>query len=111
MSRNLETGTRQRSICSSGHTNADDMLRAADERLKSFPYYRSVLSKDWKPDMGSHVILAACRDYQSAMEILGTKGYRGVLTKTLVSVLRSDAWKKETTYVELTGLLNQSYSQ
>ncbi|SJL17260.1 uncharacterized protein ARMOST_20807 [Armillaria ostoyae] len=102
---------RQRSICSSGRTNVNDMLRAADERLKSFPCYRSVLSKDWKPDMSSHVVLAACRDYQRATEILGTKGYRGVLTKTLVRVLRSDAWKRETTYVELTELLNQSYSQ
>ncbi|KAK0435899.1 hypothetical protein EV421DRAFT_2022340 [Armillaria borealis] len=102
---------RQRSICSSGRTNVNDMLRAADERLKSFPCYRSVLSKDWKPDMSSHVVLAACRDYQRATEILGTKGYCGVLTKTLVRVLRSDAWKRETTYVELTELLNQSYSQ
>ncbi|KAK0191754.1 caspase domain-containing protein, partial [Armillaria mellea] len=66
MNRNLDTGIRERSISISSHTNVDDMLRAADERLKGFPYYRSVLSKDWKPDMGSHVILAACREYQSA---------------------------------------------
>ncbi|PBL01548.1 hypothetical protein ARMGADRAFT_953616 [Armillaria gallica] len=88
-----------------------DMLRAADEGLQHLPSYISVSSEDWKPNMGSHVILAACRDYQLVKETVGKDGCGGVFTSTLVRVLRSGAWKKETTYVGLTELLNQSFSQ
>ncbi|KAK0227190.1 hypothetical protein EDD85DRAFT_161753 [Armillaria nabsnona] len=88
--------------------NVNDMLRAADARL---PRHRSVLSKDWEPDMDSHVILAACRDYQYAKETLGKEGYGGVFTRTLVSVLMFGDWKKDTTYVELSKRLNLSYLQ
>ncbi|PBK72055.1 hypothetical protein ARMSODRAFT_972748 [Armillaria solidipes] len=100
----LETGLRF--TRATHRSSVNDMLRAADERL---PRYRSVLSKNWEPDMGSHVILAACRDYQYAKETLGKDGYGGVFTRTLVSVLMSGDWKTETTYVELSEHLNQSY--
>ncbi|PBK72061.1 hypothetical protein ARMSODRAFT_1082575 [Armillaria solidipes] len=93
------------------HSDVNDMLRAADQRLRDLPCYRSVLSKDWEPDMGSYVVLAACRDYQYARETTGKEGYCGIFTKTLVDVLESGDWKKEVTYVGLTKLLNQSCSQ
>ncbi|KAK0191755.1 caspase domain-containing protein [Armillaria mellea] len=88
-----------------------DMFRAADERLQHLPSYTSVSSEDWQPSTGSHVILAACRDYQLVRETVGKDGCGGVFTSTLVRVLRSGAWKKETTYVGLTELLNQSFAQ
>ncbi|SJL04296.1 uncharacterized protein ARMOST_07657 [Armillaria ostoyae] len=100
-----------RSVHPTTYSDVNDMLRAADERLKHFPGYRSILSEDWQPDMSSHVVLAACRDYQTAKETWGKEGFGGVFTTTLVRVLKSDHWKKETTYVELTHLLNQSYTQ
>ncbi|KAK0437251.1 uncharacterized protein EV420DRAFT_1588730, partial [Desarmillaria tabescens] len=93
------------------HSDVHNMLRAADQLLKHFPRYPSVLLKDWQPDTGSHVILAACLDYQYAKEIGGEEGYGGIFTKTLVDVLKLGAWRKETTYVGLTHLLNQSYTQ
>ncbi|KAK0433300.1 caspase domain-containing protein [Desarmillaria tabescens] len=88
-------------------SNVDDMLRAADEIL---PHHRSVLSKNWFPDMSSHVVLAACRDYQYAKETLEKDGYGGVFTKTLVSVLKSNNWE-EMTYVGLAERLNRDYFQ
>ncbi|PBK72069.1 hypothetical protein ARMSODRAFT_932420 [Armillaria solidipes] len=93
------------------HSDVNDMLRVADQRLKHLPGYQSVLSRDWKPDMGSHVVLAACRDYQYASETEGKGGYSGIFTKTLIGVLKSGVWRKGVTYVEVTHLLNQSYSQ
>ncbi|SJL17249.1 uncharacterized protein ARMOST_20795 [Armillaria ostoyae] len=93
------------------HSDVNDMLHAADHRLKDLPCHRSVLSKDWEPDMGSYIVLAACRDYQYAKETTGNDGYSGIFTKTLVDVLKSGVWKKEVTYVGLAELLNQSYSQ
>ncbi len=93
------------------HSDVNDMLRAADRYLKHLPHYRSVLSKDWRRDTSSRVILAACQDYQYAKETAGKEGvYSGILTKTLVDVL-SDAWRKRLTYVDLANRLNQSYSQ
>ncbi len=108
VSRDQDSETGLRFTRATHRSNVNDMLRAADERL---PHFRSVLSKNWGPDMGSHVILAACRDYQYAKESLGDEGYGGVFTRMLVSVLMSGGWKKETTYVELSELLNQSYFQ
>ncbi|SJL17259.1 uncharacterized protein ARMOST_20806 [Armillaria ostoyae] len=105
------SGSGIRTIPITVRASLSDMLRAADERLQHLPSYLSVTSEDWKPNMGSHVILAACRDYQLVKETAGKDGCGGVFTNTLVRVLRSSAWKKETTYVGLTDLLNQSCSQ
>lgn len=103
-------GTAVRTTRPTFHSDVNDMLHAADERLKDLPCYQSVLSKDWEPDMGSYIVLAACRDYQYAKETTGKDGYSGIFTKTLVDVLRSGVWKG-VTYVGLAELLNQSYSQ
>ncbi len=93
------------------HSDVNDMLRAADQNLKYLPHYQSVLSKDWRPDTSSHVLLTPCQDYQYAKETAGKDGvYNGILTKILLEVL-PEAWRKRSTYVELTDLLNQSYSQ
>ncbi|KAK0490208.1 caspase domain-containing protein [Armillaria novae-zelandiae] len=108
ISRNPDPETGLRFMPATHRSDSNDMLRATDERL---PRSRSVLSKFWEPDMSSHVIIAACRDYQYAKETLGKEGYGGVFTRTLVSVLMSCSWKKETTYVELSERLNQSYFQ
>ncbi|KAK0435912.1 hypothetical protein EV421DRAFT_2022352 [Armillaria borealis] len=62
-------------------SNINDMLRAADESLSR---HLSVLSKNQEPDMGSHVILAVCRNYQYAKETFGKEGYDGAFTRSLV---------------------------
>ncbi|KAK0207442.1 hypothetical protein IW262DRAFT_1498642 [Armillaria fumosa] len=43
-----------------------DMLVAGENILMRYPGYRSILAEDWLPDMTSHVVLAACEDYQYA---------------------------------------------
>ncbi|KAK0209635.1 hypothetical protein IW262DRAFT_1416396 [Armillaria fumosa] len=108
MSRDPDPETGLRFTRATHRSDINDMLRATDERL---PHSRSVLSKNWEPDMSSQVILAACRDYQYAKETFGKEGYGGVFTQTLFSVLMSGSWKKETTYVELSERLNQSHFQ
>ncbi len=111
LSRNAYPETGQRSMHGTRRSTVDDMLCAADGRLKCFPYYKSVLSQNWFPDMGSHVVLAACRDYQTAKETGEGGRCSGIFTRRLVYVLTSGECTKETTYVGLTGLLNQSYLQ
>ncbi|KAK0442702.1 uncharacterized protein EV420DRAFT_1074251 [Desarmillaria tabescens] len=76
------------------------MLRAADESTKRFPAVPYVLSKDWVPDMSSHVVLAACREFQFAKEMKSGDGYYGLFTQLLVRTLRQEG-SKQLTYVEL----------
>ncbi|KAK0455687.1 caspase domain-containing protein [Desarmillaria tabescens] len=104
-------GSLKRSVWPTYHSDVNDMLRAGHERLDHLPRYRSILSDDWRPDMSSHVTLTACQEGQVAKEMPGKKVYGGVFTKTLVRVLKSGAWKKKITYVELNELLDQSYFQ
>ncbi len=96
-----------RSIHHTTRSDVNDMLRAGHERLEHFPGYQSILSHAWKPDRSSHVCMAACQDYQTARETLESGEYGGIFTKLLLCVLKSDDWKKETTYVGLACLLNQ----
>ncbi len=68
------------------------MLRAGDESLKqySLPGTVSVLKGNWSPMKGSHVLLAACRDYQFAREVQRDDGtVCGIFTEALMSALRS----------------------
>ncbi len=93
-----------------------DMLVAGENNLKCYPGYRSILAKDWLPDMNSHVVLAACRDYQYAKAKKvkredGTAGYIGIFTDSLVRVLRSGSWQKETTYADLVHCLDKTPQQ
>ncbi|SJL17908.1 uncharacterized protein ARMOST_21476 [Armillaria ostoyae] len=93
-----------------------DMLVAGERNLMRHTGYRSILGNDWHPDMDSHVVLAACRDYQyakakKAIREDGTAGYIGIFTDSLVRVLRSGYWKKETTYADLVRYLDKTSHQ
>ncbi len=100
-----------RSIHHTTCSDVTDMLRAGHERPQHFHDYESILSDNRKLDRHSHVRLAACRDYRTARETLESGEYSGIFTKILLRVLKSDDWKKETTYAGLTCLLNQSDAQ
>ncbi len=93
-----------------------DMLVVGEKNLKCYPGYRSILAKDWLPDMNFHVVLAACRDYQYAKakkvkQEDGTVGYIGIFTDSLVRVLRSGYLKKATTYADLVHWLDKTSHQ
>ncbi|KAK0482161.1 hypothetical protein EDD18DRAFT_1262009 [Armillaria luteobubalina] len=94
-----------------------DMLLAGESVLMNYPGYRSMLAKDWLPDMTSHVVLAACKDYQYAkpkkvrQEDGTVTGYIGVFTDSLVRALRSGHWGKETRYVDLLHCLDTMSTQ
>ncbi|KAK0460807.1 hypothetical protein IW261DRAFT_1532762 [Armillaria novae-zelandiae] len=94
-----------------------DMLVAGENALRHYPGYRSILAKDWLPDTTSHVVLAACEDYQFAKakkvrrEDGTTAGYIGIFTDSLVRALRSGHWTKETTYMDLLRCLDTTSSQ
>ncbi|PBK64974.1 hypothetical protein ARMSODRAFT_940725 [Armillaria solidipes] len=90
-----------------------DMLLAGDKTLKHYPGYRSILSKDWYPDMKSHVVLAACKEHQYAKEKKvkredGMAGYIGSFTDSLLRVLRSGYWRKQPTYADLIHSLDKA---
>ncbi|KAK0475638.1 caspase domain-containing protein [Armillaria luteobubalina] len=94
-----------------------NMLDAGEKNLMHYPGYRSILAKDWFPDMDSHVALAACKDYQYARakrvkRADGTvEGYIGIFTDSLVRVLRSGLYQKETTYAHLVRYLDKTSHQ
>ncbi|KAK0193379.1 caspase domain-containing protein [Armillaria mellea] len=87
------------------HMSVQGMLRAGEKILKGYPDYRSILSNDWAPDMGSHVVLAACEAHQLAMSKMverkdGAEEYIGIFTDSLVRALQSEC-SRETTYADL----------
>ncbi len=85
------------------HSDAKDMLHAAHAGLQHLPRYRSVLSPDWRPDIGFHCVIvtvAASRDCQIAKDSGGGNGWRKDFTGRLGDVLTSNELKTETTYTE-----------
>ncbi len=79
-----------------------NMLAEAHNRLRDLPKYHSVFDGDWKPDVSSHVALAACKDFQTANEGPGTDTHwSGVFTQALVEALKSDSLNEESTYADL----------
>ncbi len=97
-------------------TTVQDMLLAGEKILGGYPGYRSILSKDWYPDMDSHVVLAACEARQLAMSKAvegedGAEEHIGIFTDSLVQALRSGYCTKETTYAELVRFLDQKSHQ
>ncbi|KAK0505473.1 hypothetical protein EDD18DRAFT_1344298 [Armillaria luteobubalina] len=91
-----------------------DMLFTGEQNLSHYPNYRSILQEDWYPDLESHIILAACTEYQYAKAKAVKSddgmvtGYVGIFTDSLVRALRSGNWRKETTYVDLLHCLDTS---
>ncbi|SJL16870.1 uncharacterized protein ARMOST_20400 [Armillaria ostoyae] len=77
------------------------MLHIADENLSQYPSYKSILESDWKPDMSSHVIMAACKEYQIAREVESETGYNGIFTRAVIDALRSGNLSEESTYIDL----------
>ncbi len=69
------------------------MFNAADKNLGDLPGYQSISRADWYPNMDSHVVLAACREYEFAREVNGKDGYNGVFTQALISALKSADYK------------------
>ncbi|SJL12686.1 uncharacterized protein ARMOST_16117 [Armillaria ostoyae] len=86
-------------------TSIRDMFDAPHIRLRDSPGYRSVYEADWRPDMDSHVVLAGCREYESAKEQKGPNGYNGVFTQALIDTLRHGNLSEEATYLDLVQAL------
>ncbi|SJL15380.1 uncharacterized protein ARMOST_18876 [Armillaria ostoyae] len=89
----------------------EDMLFAADDNLGQFPCHRSVFAEDWRPDTESHVVLAACSEYEFAKEMPGDTGFNGFFTKSLIRTLTSGHLTEEATYVDLVAALDRSCHQ
>ncbi len=83
-------------------TSIQHMLATAHERLKDLPKYHSVFDGNWNPDVTSHVLLAACTDYQPAEEEKGADNrWNGNFTRALIDALKLDSLEEESTYVDL----------
>ncbi len=99
MTRQIQSGIR--SVHPFSRASLKSMLDAAEETMKSFPGYRSILAEDWCPDMTSHVVLAACEKDEFAREDQGEDGFNGFFTQALLSTLRSNELTEESTYIDL----------
>ncbi|KAK0439940.1 uncharacterized protein EV420DRAFT_1316019 [Desarmillaria tabescens] len=87
-------------FCSPGHTRdlppvshrQESVFESADKSLqKHCPGAPSVLVEDRSPDMTSHVVIAACREFEFVREVRSNDGnITGIFTNALVSTLRSD---------------------
>ncbi|SJK99540.1 uncharacterized protein ARMOST_02845 [Armillaria ostoyae] len=111
VSRGAGARTASRTRC----TTVQDMLLAGEQIFGGYPDYRSILSKDWYPDMDSHVVLAACKAHQLAMskavEGEGAEEHIGIFTDSLVQALRSGYCTRETTYTDLVRFLDRTPHQ
>ncbi len=112
VSRGAGARTASRTRC----TTVQDMLLAGEKILEGYPGYRSILSKDWYPDMDSHVVLAACEAHQLAKPKMvegkdRAEEYIGIFTDSLVRALRSGYCTRETTYAALVRFLAQTPHQ
>ncbi|KAK0458302.1 caspase domain-containing protein [Desarmillaria tabescens] len=87
------------------------MLEGANQALMAFPEYSarcSVAAPDWQPDTGSHVVLAACQEYQFAQEeVEEDRGFHGVFTSALVQAFQSGQLKRGSMYVDIIRALPQ----
>ncbi len=108
MTRQIESGIRTIPF---SRASLESMLAAAEETMKSFPEYRSILAKDWRPDMTSHVVLAACKENQFAIEVRGEGGLNGAFTQALLRTLRLNDLMEELTYVDLIRALPRMTNQ
>ncbi|PBK60331.1 hypothetical protein ARMSODRAFT_982425 [Armillaria solidipes] len=94
-----------------------DMLLAADNALRNLsgPVFVSIVTEDWKPDIDSHVIMAACMENEVAkarqVKKEGMEVWRGIFTNLLLNTLRSGVLKDRATYVDLINALPQLCSQ
>ncbi len=84
----------------------EETLVSADKTMRDFPGYQSVLAEDWCPDMKSHVVLAACREYEFAKARQvpredGTVGFNGIFTESLIGLLNSGTLGEGSTYLDL----------
>ncbi|KAK0457622.1 hypothetical protein IW261DRAFT_1661142 [Armillaria novae-zelandiae] len=92
-------------------TSFDKMLHVAEQNMRQFPNYHSIMDEDWLPNMDSHVILAPCREYQLTTERRQGSGFHGVFTHSLLCTLRSGLLTKDATYTDLIDVLPWSYFQ
>ncbi|KAK0487953.1 hypothetical protein IW261DRAFT_1558993 [Armillaria novae-zelandiae] len=103
--------TRVRSLRPLPRGSFQGMLLAADDNLRRFPCHRSVFAEDWYPDTESHVVLAACNEYEFAKEMPGDMGFNGFFTKSLIGTLTAGHLTEEATYVDLVAALDKSWCQ
>ncbi len=90
------------------------MLRTGEEDLKDLLGHQSILDKNWRPDLDSHVIVAACGESEFAQEVQVAvregAGCRGAFTKALIGTLKSGTLRKGATYQDLFKALVPHFS-
>ncbi|KAK0226661.1 caspase domain-containing protein [Armillaria fumosa] len=102
ITRGLMTQEGVRSITPLPSSSIADMFSAADENLKVLDKYQSISKADWRADMDSHVVLAACKEFELAKEVEGDSLVNGVFTRALIFAFKSaDLNDKSMTYHKL----------
>ncbi len=93
-------------------SSISDMFDVGDETLKHIAGYQSIKAERWKPDMYSHVVLAACNAYERAREGEGDIKPNGFFTQALIPAFKSAHLNnKSMTYYELLKALPENRAQ
>ncbi|KAK0475009.1 hypothetical protein EDD18DRAFT_1116316 [Armillaria luteobubalina] len=79
-------------------SSCKDMLDAGHSRLKDLESYHDIYNGNWRSDMTSHIILAACQSHELAKEDDRIDGCSGIFTHMLLEALRSDRLEAGSTY-------------
>ncbi len=87
--------------CGTTRATLWDMLHAREKDLRDFPDYPSILVKDWYPDQGSHVVVAACKEYQFAKETRVDRVEVEIFMHSLLHLLLSSYCNAEMIYTDL----------
>ncbi|KAK0473815.1 hypothetical protein EDD18DRAFT_1368514 [Armillaria luteobubalina] len=82
-------------------SSCKDMLDAGHSRLKDLESYHDIYNGNWRSDMTSHIILAACQSHELAKEDDRIDGCSGIFTHMLLEALRSDRLEAGSTYYGL----------
>jgi hypothetical protein len=82
----------------------EKMLRAAEDSRHKRLTGKSPLDEDWRPDVSSFVVLAACQDFERAWEC--NDGTGGDFTIALVTALKTQPLHT-TTFIELIGRIGR----
>ncbi|SJL12695.1 uncharacterized protein ARMOST_16126 [Armillaria ostoyae] len=92
-----------------------DVFRAAEETFKHFVGYQLDTSTRFRSNMDSHVVLAACQNYELAEEgeqDSGFNGFNGIFTGALISAFKSvDLNDKSISYYKLIESLSRTDTQ
>ncbi|SJL14198.1 uncharacterized protein ARMOST_17653 [Armillaria ostoyae] len=91
ITRGPQEGVRVRAIMPLPSSSITAMFSAADQKFEHLAGYQSISEASWRAKMDSHVVLAACKEFEYAKEgtVEGDSRFNGAFTQALISAFKS----------------------